>query len=215
MGSFNGSKEEFRRYIGPRLRNLVQQISRPYRDSVRVCEHCNTTGSLDSAHVKGRDRNDIIDLVLSEYVTDVGVEVDLKAFEDKFKAEHYPLDKSFLILCRPCHRVYDGRNQPQNARHARSDRTRVEASDGVFQRDVLPIALEPSDPDVFRNDLLISRRAIINIHYENGSREERVWNAQRFSARSNVIGNLRSRPEFRHGEWQRNGIKKLVVKVTR
>lgn len=214
MGSFKGTKKEFRRYIGPRLRNLVQQISRGYRDSVGACEHCNTTVSLDSAHVKGKDRNDIIDLVLSEYVTDVGVEVDLFAFEEKFKAEHYPLEKSFLILCRPCHRAYDG-NQTQNARHVRPDPTRVEASDDVFQGNVLPIVLEPSDPVIFKSQLLVSRRAIINIHYENGSSEEQVWNAQQFSVTSNVIGNLRSRLQFRQGEWQRKRIERLVVKVIR
>ena len=42
--------------------------------------------------------------------------------------------------------------------------------------------------------------------YEDGHVEEHIWHAHRISPSSNIIGNLRSRPKFRAGAWQRNGI---------
>ena len=80
--------------------------------------------------------------------------------------------------------------------------------------DVLPIALFPADPATFKNDLLRSRRAKIEITYSDGSTKEKDWNADRLDTSSNVIGNLRSRPEFRNGKWQAFGIVQIVVRVT-
>ena len=39
------------------------------------------------------------------------------------------------------------------------------------------------------------------------------WKAERITTSSNIFGNLRSRPEFRSGNWQQNGIAKVVVQV--
>ena len=51
--------------------------------------------------------------------------------------------------------------------------------------------------------------------YNDGREEVRRWDASRMSGSSNVIGNLRSRPEFRAGNWQRNGIVSLRVSLER
>jgi hypothetical protein len=78
---------------------------------------------------------------------------------------------------------------------------------------VLPIELVPADPSDFKDALLRSRKATIEIIYSNGSTEQMDWDAERFSPSSNVIGNLRSRPEFRQGEWQKRGILRICVRV--
>jgi hypothetical protein len=84
---------------------------------------------------------------------------------------------------------------------------------GKGRNGTLPIDLEPSDKDKFKSDLLRCRRARIIIHHLDGSVREIVWNADRFSESSDVLGNLRSRPEFRQGEWQRHGIARLKVQI--
>lgn len=212
MAKFIGTNSEFRRYIGPRLRNLVQQITRKHRDSIGSCEHCGATSELESAHLRGRDRNEIIDLVLAPYSSEGVAEVDLNAFEQAFKAEHDPLEKSILILCRSCHRTYD---TPVNgvARSSQSSEPSPVTSSARRTDGVLPISLEPSDLAEFKRRLLITKKAEIVTYYANGAIERRDWKVRQFSASSNVQGNLRSRPEFRQGEWQRRGIVKVHVRV--
>ncbi len=80
-------------------------------------------------------------------------------------------------------------------------------------RDVLPIILDPSDPDVFRNAFIKQGRARMSIQYEDGHVENSEWLCQRFSPSSNVIGNLRSNRKFRSGKWQQLGIERVFVRV--
>ena len=58
-----------------------------------------------------------------------------------------------------------------------------------------------------------SEEAWLEVSYSDGRKEVRRWDASRMSTSSNVIGNLRSRPEFRNGTWQENGIASLRVSV--
>jgi len=78
---------------------------------------------------------------------------------------------------------------------------------------VLPIAIDPSDPDQFRDAFIANGRAIMSIHFDDGRIEEEQWLCQRFSPSSNVIGNLRSKPKFRSNVWQRLGITKVIVRI--
>lgn len=80
-------------------------------------------------------------------------------------------------------------------------------------RSLLPITLIPEDTATFKDALLKSKKAIMYIKYQNGDTEEKKWNASRFREDSGVIGNLRSRPEFRNGAWQKRGIKDVLVKI--
>ena len=80
------------------------------------------------------------------------------------------------------------------------------------QHDTLPIQLHPS-PSEFKRALLATKRAKIAVTYEDGHVEEHVWHAHRISPSSNIIGNLRSRPKFRAGAWQRNGIAQVKATV--
>ena len=79
----------------------------------------------------------------------------------------------------------------------------------------LPISLEPPRPSDFLAALLDARRAWLELSYQDGRKEVRRWDASRMSSTSNVIGNLRSRPEFRAGKWQARGIASLRVTIER
>lgn len=207
MASFVGTNKEFRRYIGPRLRNLVQQFTKKHKTEISACQYCGSKDNLESAHIHGRGRNEIIDLVLKENTHNDIATVDIDKFEERFKKEHHPFEKSILILCRPCHKKYDSRApQPIKEPQDPNDPHNPPAS-------VLPITLEPSDSNIFKKELLISKQAEIKIFYSDGRIERKLWNAARFSISSNVLGNLRSRPEYRSGKWQSRGIVKIHVKV--
>jgi hypothetical protein len=76
----------------------------------------------------------------------------------------------------------------------------------------LPITLEPRNAEDFKTALLRTQEAWIEVSYQDGRKEVNRWNAARMQSTSNVQGNLRSRPEFRNGAWQENGI--VSVRVT-
>ena len=95
--AFIGTKKEFKRYVGPVLRNLVQQMTRKHRLEIGHCQHCEEKQNLEAAHVAGRNRNHIIDELLKNYSSGDLYQVNLKDFERRFKAEHEPLEKSILI----------------------------------------------------------------------------------------------------------------------
>lgn len=78
---------------------------------------------------------------------------------------------------------------------------------------VLPITLDPEEPADFLAALLRTKEAWLEVSYNDGRKEIRHWDAPRMSPSSNVIGNLRSRPEFRAGTWQEEGIVSLRVSI--
>lgn len=82
-----------------------------------------------------------------------------------------------------------------------------------YANDILPIELQPSTEADFKRRLLLTKIAYITIFYRNGTSKQKVWNAHRFKETSGVLGNLRSRPEFRKGEWQELGIEKVLVSI--
>ncbi|TCI93638.1 DUF262 domain-containing protein [Tenacibaculum sp. M341] len=77
----------------------------------------------------------------------------------------------------------------------------------------LVIKLNPQLESEFKELLLKRKQAYITIYYENGTLEQRTWKANSFKESSGVMGNLRSRPEFRNGKWQENGIEKVYVSI--
>jgi hypothetical protein len=214
VARFQGTVREFKRHIGPQLRNVVQLITRKQKDALGSCEHCGATGELEAAHVHGRDRTDIIHLLLGESDSDAQVDVDLAEFEAAFRSEHEPVERAILVLCSGCHRKYDATTvaAPLDAKQeAVGLPTGTKAtSEG---RDVLPISLFPPGHAAFKRALLDRREAVIEVLYADGSVERKPWNASRFAEDSNVFGNLRSRPEFRQGVWQANEVVKVNVRV--
>ena len=113
MASFVGTFDEFRRYINPRSRNVVNSLPRKHKAEVGKCEHCDsTTATLEAAHVTGRDRNKIIEEILDGFTNRVIVTVDLDVFESKFLAAHEPIEENILVLCRECHTRYYALTEP-------------------------------------------------------------------------------------------------------
>jgi len=78
---------------------------------------------------------------------------------------------------------------------------------------LLTIELQPRDEQEFKRQLLTHKRAKIKTYFKDGKTETKIWNAYAFSESSNVLGNLRSRPQFRSGEWQERGIIKVLVSI--
>ena len=211
MATFTGTHEEFNRFIGPRLKNVVNSITKKHKAAVGACEHCGSGGTLEAAHVAGRERTEIIDLLLGEVGPGGQLEVDLREFEDSFKFEHEPIEKSILALCRPCHQKYDART-PRTSQSTGS----ASSSNAIIttkSKDKLPITLDPPQVEDFKRRLLERKAAQLTIFYSDGRTETRLWNAPRFSETSNVFGNLRSRPDLRQGKWQASGIVKVHVRV--
>lgn len=213
MSRFTGTTREFKRYIGPRLRNVVQQISRKQKTAIGACEHCGADGELSAAHVHGRDRTGIIDMLLGSSESDALVDVDLVEFERAFKREHEPVEKAILVLCSICHRKYDTVPASQAVVKPAAESANKQPPRVYSGSDVLPISLVPARPADFKVRLLERKEAVVEVLYGNGSVDSRPWNASRFSESSNLFGNLRSRPEFRQGVWQESGIVKVRVRV--
>lgn len=107
MAYFIGTEKDFKRYIGPILRNLVQQITKDYRRQIGKCQLCGTTHDLEAAHVHGKDRNTIISNLLEGYKAGSEYIVNLSEFEKQFRSHHAQVEESILILCKQCHYEYD------------------------------------------------------------------------------------------------------------
>ena len=77
----------------------------------------------------------------------------------------------------------------------------------------LSITLDPPNSEDFLHALLRTKKAWIQVNYQDGRTEVQPWNAGNMSPNSNIIGNLRSRPEFRSNAWRKNGIASLRVTI--
>lgn len=82
-------------------------------------------------------------------------------------------------------------------------------------RDVLPIALDPANESAFKEALLRTKQAWLVVTYQDGRREVSRWKASRMTAASHVTGNIRSRPQFRAGAWQRLKIVSVLAAIER
>lgn len=94
------------------------------------------------------------------------------------------------------------------------DPSQPDAPGGMHESGTLPIVFKPSG-DGFRKRLLKEGEAWITEIYRDRAVERLHWNAGNMSETSNVIGNIRSRPRYRKGNWERLGIKSLQVSVRR
>lgn len=80
---------------------------------------------------------------------------------------------------------------------------------------VLPITLDPQPESVFLDAALRQGRAWITVEYRDGRRTVDEWKMPRLSKDSRILGNLRSRPDFRQGHWQAKGIVRVRVSASR
>ncbi len=216
MANFTGTLDEFEKFIGPRLRNIVQtSIARKFKREKGKCEHCNSKKNLEAAHVHGNDRKKIIRDSLKGLIVDNQISaVDLNAFEKRFVELHYPLNKVFTILCKSCHSAYDKVTESfitENVEEASEPITRENVDSNA--KELLGIQFFPSDIMEFKELLIESKSAYISIFYNNGEKEIKEWNASNITEKSNLIGNLRSRQEFRQGNWQVLNIQRIEVSI--
>ena len=110
MATFSGSVQEFHDFIGPRLRNVINGITRTARKQRGgVCQDCGIKNpELESAHVLGHGRRMIIEQVLRKYTDEQGsISCPLQEIEAEILEAHRPISETFKFLCPPCHRKYD------------------------------------------------------------------------------------------------------------
>lgn len=98
---------------------------------------------------------------------------------------------------------------PQISNHVTVESSRqMESSEGTLE-----IKLIPASPDQFKILLLQKKHATITVYYADGRVDKRSWDANKLTESSNIMGNLRSRPDFRNGEWQKLGIVKVICEI--
>ena len=81
------------------------------------------------------------------------------------------------------------------------------------QASLLPITLDPPNSADFKVALLQTKRARIEESYNDGRKKVLPWIAQNMGPSSNVLGNLRSRPNYRQGAWQKAGLASLHASI--
>lgn len=106
-------------------------------------------------------------------------------------------------------KIYSNKSQLVNDIDIKAVNSKPKNTDGI-----LPIILNPNDNEVFLETLLKTKTATITTFYKNGTKESKIWKAERMTAKSNVIGNLRSRKEFRNGNYQKANITKVIVELS-
>ena len=71
-----------------------------------------------------------------------------------------------------------------------------------------------NDFEDFKKLLLEKKKAYVDWYYQNGRVEaQKPWDASRFSKDSNLLANVRSRPEAKNGKWKELGLTKVVYKI--
>lgn len=107
MAHFEGTIKEFTKFVGPYARLKVAFLAAKYKKQMGKCEDCGTTSRLDAAHIKGKGRLLLIANILSEFIEDNVIKIDLEEFEERFVDLHLPIETTIRVLCRECHRKYD------------------------------------------------------------------------------------------------------------
>lgn len=121
MPIFQGTIQEFHHFIGPRIRNKVNGITRNDRLARNgVCEFCGKNAVLESAHVDGKGRRTIIESILKPLENPNGeVKCEIREIECQIIDAHRPVEDTFRFICKPCHKGYDSNNslpKPTNSR---------------------------------------------------------------------------------------------------
>jgi len=118
MAKFEGTIQEFHHFIGPRIRNAINNLTRKYRQKLNgICEDCGQKKELHSAHVHGRGRRIIIEEVLEKYITNEIVLCDIEGAEKQIIEAHLPIELSFMFLCHSCHVAYDSQVKKHNPKN--------------------------------------------------------------------------------------------------
>jgi len=113
MAELTCTIEEFHKFVGPRIRNVIQTLTKKRKRELDfICQGCRRKKELEAAHVRGSSRKVIIENILEKYVIDEKkkiVKVNLEKIEKEIVAGHKPIDKYFKFLCSECHANYDSK----------------------------------------------------------------------------------------------------------
>jgi hypothetical protein len=107
MAQFEGTIKDFTKFIGAYARLKVAFLAARYKKEIGICEDCGSPNSLEAAHIKGKGRALLIANILSEFVEDGIIRIELNHFEERFVDAHLPIESIIRILCKNCHRKYD------------------------------------------------------------------------------------------------------------
>lgn len=112
MAKFIGTVQEFHHFIGPKLRNAINGITRNHRMQRNgICETCQSKSELHSAHVHGRERRAIIKMELKHFLDESGIVSGiLEDIESRILMAHLPIEHTFKFLCHACHVRYDSKS---------------------------------------------------------------------------------------------------------
>jgi len=136
MAKFEGRLQDFHILVGPKIRNDVQTITKKKKSELNsICQKCNEHAELDAAHIHGRSRKDIISIVLENYKSDDDTYSvsDLHKVLEEIKAEHIPVEKNFLFLCKKCHKEYDSWTKNLNNTESKKPQSGKTTSDKISQ----------------------------------------------------------------------------------
>ena len=111
MAKLTCNSSEFNKFIGPRIRNAIQAITKGKKREIGyVCQgqNCGRKAELEASHVRGKERQKIIMRILRRHgITKTKrAPVDLELVEKEIIAAHMPIEKYFKFLCRSCHEKY-------------------------------------------------------------------------------------------------------------
>ena len=120
-----------------------------------------------------------------------------------------------FLLRRVCGQNDELDGSPQIVQSRETKAPSVTRTHSKGQGSILPITLDPEKTADFQAALLRTKEAWFEVSYSDGRKEIRRWNASLMRPSSSVMGNLRSRPEFRAGTWQNNGVTSLRVSIER
>jgi len=124
MVKFIGSLEDYEKYIGPRIRNIVNIVTKSERQKRQgICDFCGKKAELQSAHKHGRDRKTLIREALKKYNNGSCFNVDVEKCENEIIKLHTPINHIFYFLCMKCHREYDSENKIKAIKDVNKTRT--------------------------------------------------------------------------------------------
>lgn len=108
MAKFEGTIKDFTKFIGSYARIKVMHIAAKYKKKLGKCEECGSiTKGLEAAHKKGQERAILIGNILSQFIENDIIKIDLYEFEERFIDAHLPIESTIRILCKECHGKYD------------------------------------------------------------------------------------------------------------
>jgi len=130
MAKFEGTIQEFHHFIGPKIRNSVNGLTRIHRlQREGICEECGEKSQLESAHIHGRERRTIIENILEPFLNGEIVKIDIGEIETKILNDHQPIERTFKFLCKRCHTEYDRKQDSSNQKQVSSKQTVPNDSD--------------------------------------------------------------------------------------